>query len=188
MRTMSSTTGPHPRALLLLLFSALLFAAGISATPTTAHFRQGTIQIISRQDTAAAVDAAAVGTNAPGTPLNVALACAQYSRIANLSAIATNSTFRATFLDVSPVGTLFNEAMLTQAMNDLPRLTMDPQLNQACGNLTAVANAEVATNFTNGIIGQFTFTGSHTSVTTGPIIAIITVAAVLIICGPISAL
>lgn len=161
-----------------LFLSALLLSSGALASPTAAGFRQGTIKIISRQDP---------GT-APGTPLNVAVACAQYSRIANLSAIGSNSTLRATFMDVSPVGTLFNAAMLTQAMSDLPQLTMDPQLNQACGNSTAIAIQEAANNFTNGIIGEFTFTGSHTSIINGPIIAVITIAALIIICGPLSAL
>lgn len=165
-----------------LFLSALLFSTGALASPTTARFHQGTIKIISRQQQQDA------GAPAAGTPLNVALACAQYGRIANLSAIGTNSTFRATFLDVSPVGTLFNEALLSQAMNDLPQLTMDPQLNQACGNLTTIANTEATNNFTNGIVGEFPFTGSHTSINGGPVVAIITVAALIIICGPLSAL
>lgn len=167
-----------------LLLSALLFSA-VSATPTSADSR---IKIIASRQDAAAVAAAAAPAMAPGTPLNVALACAQYSRIANLSAIGTNSTLRATFLDVSPVGTFFNEALLTQAQNDLPRLTADPALNQACGNLTAVAIQQAAVNFTNGIIGEFAFTGSHTSIVNGPVMVGVTVAAIVILLVPMSAL
>lgn len=196
------------RAPLLLLLAALLVSAA-SATPTSAESR---IKIISsRQDPAAApaapaaaaaaapaaaaaaapaaaIAAAAAPATAAGTPLNVALACAQYSRVANLTAIAANSTLRATFLDVSPVGTFFNEALLTQAQNALPPLTADAALNAACGNLTAVALAEAAVNFTNGIIGEFRFTGSHTSIVNGPVTLGVTIAALVIILGPISAL
>lgn len=181
---MPATPFSPRRSPLLLLLSALLLLLnqGAHATPTSPSFREGTIKIIqSRQDAAAAVLPV-------GTPLNVAVACAQYARIANMSAIGSNSTLRATFMDVSPVGTLFNAAMLSQAVAELPQLTADVALNQACGNLTTVATTEAANNFTRGIVGQFSFTGSHTSIVNGPVIGVITIAGLLIMLGPISAL
>lgn len=150
----------------LFFLSVLLFSANVFASP-------GNIKIIARQNAA---------------PLDTAQACAQYSRIANLSTIGGNTTYRTVFIDVSPVGTLFNTALLNQAQRDLPMLTMDAQLNQACGNLTALAIQEAAVNFTKGIVGQFAFTGNHASVINGPMVIGICLACLVIILGPISAL
>lgn len=154
-----------------LFLSALLFSANVLASPAN-------IKIVSRQSTGLA----------PGTILNTALACQQYSRIANLSAIGTNSTLRATFIDVNPSGTLAVAALLNGAQLALPVLTADAALNQACGNLTTIATTEAANNFTRGIVGQFTFTGSHTSVVNGWPVIFSTLAALAIIVGPLTAL
>lgn len=156
--------------LFLLLLSAVLFSTGALASP--AARQPGSIKIISRQ----------------AATLSQDQACLQYARVANLSAVGTNSTLRTTFLDVSPVGTLYSSAMLNQAMVQLPALTADAQLNQACGNLTTVATTEAANNFTRGIVLQFTFTGNHGSIVNGPIMIFVTLAAVLSVAGTASAL
>lgn len=109
-----------------------------------------------------------------GTILNQALACSQYSMIANLSVIGANSTYRAAFLESSPQGTLGNAALLNKAIAQNTALALDPALNQACGNSTAIAITEAANNFTRNVVAQFTFVGNPSAVTVGPIIAVVT--------------
>lgn len=123
----------------------------------------------------------------PGTPLNDAQACIQYSTVANLSIIGGNSSYRAAFLDSSPVGTLHNAAMMNLAIATNKLLMFDPLLNQVCGNATAIAIAEAATNFTQNIVAQFTFVGNPSSIIVGPIIAIL-VGVTLLIFGTLTAL
>ncbi|KAJ4417786.1 hypothetical protein N0V82_005952 [Gnomoniopsis sp. IMI 355080] len=113
-----------------------------------------------------------------GTPLNQGQACAQYSIVANLSVIGANSTYRAAFLESSPQGTLVNAALLNKAIAQNAALALDPALNQACGNSTAIAITEAANNFTRNIVAQFTFVGNPSAVTVGPIIAVVTALAV----------
>lgn len=161
------------RALLFLL--AFLFSSNVLATPT----KPGSIKIVARQAAPAAT---------PGSVLSTDLACLQYSRIANLSAIGTNSSYRTAFIESSPLGTLQNMAMLNGAMASLPVLTADAALNQACGNLTTIATEQAAINFTQGIVAQFTFTGNPSSVVNGPIMIVVTLVAMVIICGPLTAL
>lgn len=162
----------------LLLLCALLFSTSVLASPA----KPGAIKIIARQ-------APAPGANpTPGDLLNTEQACLQYSRIANLSTIGGNSSYRTAFLESSPQGTLANAAMLNGAIAALPPLTADAQLNSACGNLTTVAAEQAAVNFTQGIVAQFTFTGNPSAVANGPVMIVVTLLAVIVICGPLTAL
>lgn len=158
------------RALLLLAFSAsmLVSAAVID------EGRTGRIAIRQTITTA-------------GSLLTEAQACAQYSRIANLSVIGTNSSYRAAFLESSPDGTLNNAAMMNKAMAAHLTLIFDTELNAVCGNATQIAINEAATNFSRNIVAQFTFVGNPQSIETGPIIGIITVVC-LVIFGLLTAL
>lgn len=80
-------------------------------------------------------------------------ACAQYARVANLSAIGTNSTIRSAFLEASPVGAMSNSATLNVAQAAVKTLMMDVARNTACGNLSAMALQKVGVNFSMGIVG-----------------------------------
>lgn len=161
----------------LLFLCTLLFSTSVLASP--AKPLDGAIKIVARQAPASAV---------PGTVLSTDQACLQYSRIANLSTIGGNSSYRTAFLESSPLGTLSNAAMLNGAIAALPPLTADAALNTACGNLTTIAAEQAAINFTQGIVAQFTFTGNPSSVVNGPIMIVVTILAVIIICGPLTAL
>ncbi|KAJ4424197.1 hypothetical protein N0V82_001063 [Gnomoniopsis sp. IMI 355080] len=165
------------RAFLFLV--ALFFTAGVIASPL-ADPEANSIKIVSRQAPASAAVAA-------GTPLMATQACQQYSMVANMSAIGSNSTIRSAFLEASPVGTMFNAAMLNVAQANAVNLSKDVELNQACGNLTAVALQQVGVNFTMGIVGQFMFTENPVSVINGPIIVGICIACLFVILGPASA-
>ncbi|GKT56585.1 metal tolerance protein 3 protein [Colletotrichum tofieldiae] len=83
------------------------------------------------------------------------MSCGEYSRIANLSTVGANSTYRATFFEASPNGNQFNAEVLDTAMAKLPSVIMDRALNEACGNLTALALQEAANNFTIRTVLQF---------------------------------
>lgn len=162
----------------MLLAIALFFSASVIASPAAGHEGRN-IKIVSRQAVAA--------VPSPGDVLSTAQACQQYSMVANLSAIGSNATIRSAFLEASPVGTMFNSAMLNVMQADAMKLSKDVQLNEACGNLTTVALQQVGVNFTMGIVGQFMFTENPVSVINGPIIVAICIACLVIILGPISA-
>lgn len=162
----------------LFLAIAFFFTACVIASPAPNHQGQS-IKIVSRQ--------AAATVPTTGNGLSTIQACQQYSTVANLSAIGSNSTIRSAFLEASPVGTMFNSAMLNVMQANAKNLTTDVALNEACGNLTAVALQQVGVNFTMGIVGQFTFTENPVSVLNGPIMIGITVACLIIILGPASA-
>ncbi|WYZ36938.1 hypothetical protein EsH8_II_000444 [Colletotrichum jinshuiense] len=83
------------------------------------------------------------------------MSCGEYSRIANLSTVGANSTYRATFFEASPNGNQFNAEVLDTAIAKLPSVIMDRALNEACGNLTALAIQEAANNFTLRTVLQF---------------------------------
>ncbi|KAF2009251.1 hypothetical protein BU24DRAFT_314058, partial [Aaosphaeria arxii CBS 175.79] len=87
------------------------------------------------------------GSNAPE--------CLLYARTANLSTVGTNSTYRATFLQMSPIGAIHNARMFTAAMDALPSMTADAQLNTLCGNWTTIALAEAEKNFTQAKVLEF---------------------------------
>lgn len=164
----------------MVFLFALLFSTSVLASPFKSA--PGTIKIVARQAPASAT------ATTPGTVLSQDQACQQYSRIANMSVIGTNSSYRTAFLESSPVGTLQNAAMLNGAMLALPPLTADAALNTACGNLTTIATEQAAVNFTQGIVAQFTFTGNPSSVVNGPIMIVVTLVALVVICGPLTAL
>lgn len=165
---------------MVFLCALLFFSTSVLASPYKSA--PGTIKLIARQ-----ADAAAAAP-AVGSTLTQDQACQQYSRIANLSAIGTNSSYRTAFLESSPVGTLSNAAMLNGAMANLPPLTADAALNAACGNLTTIATEQAAVNFTQGIVAQFTFTGNPSAIVNGPIMIGVTLFALVVICGPLTAL
>ncbi|KAJ0160799.1 hypothetical protein CTA2_7269 [Colletotrichum tanaceti] len=96
-----------------------------------------------------------VRQTAPTTGRTTAVSCGEYARIANLSAVGTNSSYRATFFEASPAGNSFNAAVLDTAIAKLPSVIMDRALNEACGNLTALAIREAANNFTIRTVLQF---------------------------------
>lgn len=99
--------------------------------------------------------AAPAGGPAGGSVPTV-VSCAEYSRIANLTIIGKNSTYRAAFLRSGPFGTDQMSGMVDQAAPLLPPLTLDKTLNQQCGNSTAIALAGAEANFTQGIVADFT--------------------------------
>lgn len=176
------------RAMLFLAAILALAASSALASPAPAPAAADSIhtKIPSRQ---VPVLSSSPAASAPdSTALSAAAACAQYSRAANLSAIGTNATIRSAFLEASPVGTLSNAALLNVMQARAAALAADAQLNQACGNLTAVALREVGANFTKGVVGQFVFVGNPVSIINGPLIAVVCVACLVVILGPISAL
>ncbi|KAK1459807.1 hypothetical protein CMEL01_02806 [Colletotrichum melonis] len=92
----------------------------------------------------------------PTTPAqSTIMSCGEYSRIANLSTVGANSTYRATFFEASPNGNQFNAEVLDTAILKLPTVIMDRALNEACGNLTALAIQEAANNFSIRTVLQF---------------------------------
>ena len=119
-------------------------------------------------------------TTAATTP---ATSCADYSTIANMSVIGTNSSYRAAFLQKSPVGTIINARMLNAAMLKLPALTADAALNSQCGNLTTIATTEAANNFTAGIVAQFTTAGLPVGIKAGPEVIISVLSCIVILSG-----
>ncbi|KAK6820545.1 hypothetical protein PG987_014945 [Apiospora arundinis] len=90
-----------------------------------------------------------------GGQVPTVVSCAEYSRIANLTIIGKNSTYRAAFLRSGPFGTDQMSGMVDQAAPLLPPLTLDKTLNQQCGNATAIALAGAEANFTQGIVADF---------------------------------
>ncbi|KAI5863940.1 hypothetical protein GGS23DRAFT_522073 [Durotheca rogersii] len=89
----------------------------------------------------------------PAAAANVA--CAEYSRVANYSVIAGNSTYRAAFQQASPLGTFESTAIIDGAVKKLPEFQFDGPINAACGNLTEVAIAGAEANFTRGVVAEF---------------------------------
>jgi hypothetical protein len=80
--------------------------------------------------------------------------CAEYSRIANLSIVAANATYRAAYLQASTEGTDPTTAPLDAALAQLPNFQFNTTVNKECGNLTELAIEGAATNFTNGVVLQ----------------------------------
>ncbi|KAF3003688.1 hypothetical protein E8E13_008749 [Curvularia kusanoi] len=106
--------------------------------------------------------------------------CLDYERTANMSTIGANGTYRTVLLQKSSTGTIYNARMMDAAIKKLPALTADASLNSACGNWTEIALREAATNFTMGIVAQFTTAGLPVGIVAGPM--------VLAICGAIATL
>lgn len=159
-------------AQLLLALCAAFANAGLlgNVAHAVAHPAEG-LAVVVRQAAPAATPAAAT-----------AVSCSEYSRIANLSTIGANSTYRATFFQASPNGNQFNAEVLDTAIKKLPSVIMDKALNDACGNLTALALVEAERNFTQRIVAQFSNIPLPEPLTTGPIIAVVCVSIVLF-CG-----
>jgi len=90
---------------------------------------------------------------------NTTVSCAEYSAIANYTTISNNSTMRAAFIQNSPAGTDATTSILDTATPKLPKLQFDVALNAACGNLTTIAIAGAAENFSMGIVSGFKIKG-----------------------------
>lgn len=78
--------------------------------------------------------------------------CGDYSRIANLTTVAKNTTYRAAFMRSANMGTLKAAHTLDKEASLLMGLQMDAQLNEQCGNLTTIAIADSGSNFTSGTV------------------------------------
>lgn len=162
----------NPFTTAILLLAAL--TASVFASPASgSDAAEGSIKVV-RQFTE--------------TVLSTQAACLQYGMIANMSVVGGNSSYRTVFLEQSQTGTLANSAMLNKAILVAPNLTADVELNQACGNLTAIAIQEAALNFTQGKVAQFTFTGTPGSIESGPIIIVVVLLCLLIQVVPLTAL
>jgi hypothetical protein len=87
----------------------------------------------------------------------VPITCADYSRLANYTAINSNSSLRAAFLQASPQGTNPTRVILDSAVVEFnaKKLKFDAALNAQCGNLSTIAATEVDRNFSQGIISGF---------------------------------
>ncbi|KAI0098209.1 hypothetical protein GGR51DRAFT_433626 [Nemania sp. FL0031] len=86
------------------------------------------------------------------TPAAIPVSCADYSRIANLSTIALNSTLRGAFLRSSSLGTFPAAHILDSESPKLMSLMFDVTLNQQCGNLSEIAVVEAGRNLTAGTV------------------------------------
>ncbi|GAP84854.1 putative metal tolerance protein 3 protein [Rosellinia necatrix] len=91
-------------------------------------------------------------TTTTPAPAALPVSCAEYSRVANLSTIALNSTLRAAFLRSSSLGTFPAAAILDAEAPKLAGLTFDATLNEQCGNLSALAAVEADRNLTAGTV------------------------------------
>lgn len=82
------------------------------------------------------------------------ITCEDYSRLANYTAIDSNATLRAAFLQASPQGTDPTRVILDRAFTEFnaKNLMFDSALNAQCGNLSTVALREVNTNFSQGVV------------------------------------
>ncbi|KAI0206330.1 hypothetical protein F4808DRAFT_115160 [Astrocystis sublimbata] len=130
MARTTSFTSISSLVLLLLLNISMVSAAAIQLRTAIAP----------RQSPAA--------TPAPSLPQS----CADYSRIANLSTIALNSTLRGAFLRSSPLGTFPAAAILDAESPKLMDLKFNIALNKECGNLSEIAVVEADRNLTAGTV------------------------------------
>ena len=85
------------------------------------------------------------------------MSCPDYARIANYTAIDSNATLRAAFLQASPKGTDPTRVILDRAFKEFAakNLMFDVELNGRCGNLSDIAMTEVNTNFSMGLVADF---------------------------------
>ncbi|KAI1430218.1 hypothetical protein F5Y12DRAFT_8362 [Xylaria sp. FL1777] len=128
----------NPITSLVLLLSLSLFHISI-ASAGVVKFRAA---VAPRQSPAAT----------PAIPASLPVSCTDYSRIANLSTIALNSTLRAAFLRSSSLGTFPAAAILDAESPKLMDLKFNVVLNQQCGNLSALALVESDRNLTAGTV------------------------------------
>ncbi|KFY30321.1 hypothetical protein V493_01998 [Pseudogymnoascus sp. VKM F-4281 (FW-2241)] len=82
------------------------------------------------------------------------ITCEDYARLANYTAINSNATLRAAFLQASPQGTNPTRVILDRAFEEFNanNLKFDTALNAQCGNLSTVSFREVDRNFSLGVV------------------------------------
>lgn len=109
--------------------------------------------------------------------------CENYSKVANLSTIALNSTYRAAFLRSAPMGTDAASSILDTQSPKLMALMFDQNVNQLCGNLSAIALTEAANNFTNGIVADLVIQDAPGVGVIGPETPLVVIAIVMMFGG-----
>lgn len=149
---MMASSNPIASLLLLLLSLSLLHIP--LANAAAIQFRT---VLVARQSPAAVPlpsPSASTSTSPSATPLpsSIPVSCVEYSRIANLSTIALNSTLRGAFLRSSSLGTFPAAAILDVEPPKLTSLMLDVELNRQCGNLSALAVVEAGRNLTAGTV------------------------------------
>ncbi|KAI1846298.1 hypothetical protein JX265_010885 [Neoarthrinium moseri] len=129
------------------------------------------------------VDAALAPRQSPNANALISPICQNYAQVANRSVVGLNSTYRAAFLRSSPMGTDAASSILDTQSPKFMGLMMDVNLNQQCGNLSEIAFAGAAANFTNGIVADFTILEAPGIGVTGPTMPLVIIAIVLIMGG-----
>jgi hypothetical protein len=109
--------------------------------------------------------------------------CENYSKVANLSTIALNSTYRAAFLRSAPMGTDAASGILDTQSPKLTAMKFDKNLNAQCGNLSTIALTEAANNFTRGVVADLTILDAPGIGVTGPELPLVVIAIVLLFGG-----
>ncbi|KAM0815908.1 putative ML-like domain-containing protein [Seiridium cardinale] len=109
--------------------------------------------------------------------------CENYSKVANLSVIGLNSTYRAAFLRSAPMGTDAASSILDTESPKLMGMMLDKNLNAQCGNLSAIAFTEAANNLTKGIVADLTILEAPGVGVTGATTPLVVVSIVLLMCG-----
>ncbi|KAI3318623.1 hypothetical protein HD806DRAFT_306515 [Xylariaceae sp. AK1471] len=124
----------------------------------------------------------------PPPPPALPVSCADYSRIANLSTIALNSTLRGAFLRSSSLGTFAAAHILDVESPKLVTLKFDATLNQQCGNLSALAITEAGNNLTAGTVAGMKLLDAPGVATDNIVLPILTVLFIIIMGVPATAL
>ncbi|KAI1462156.1 hypothetical protein F4805DRAFT_412243 [Annulohypoxylon moriforme] len=109
--------------------------------------------------------------------------CQNYARVANLSTVGLNSTYRAAFLRSSNLGTFDARAILDVESPKLMGMMMDVQLNQQCGNLSQIAIDGAAANLTQGTVLGLTIADAPGIAVDAAAMPIIQVVIFLVFCG-----
>ncbi|KAI1407028.1 hypothetical protein F5Y13DRAFT_142117 [Hypoxylon sp. FL1857] len=109
--------------------------------------------------------------------------CQNYARVANLSTVALNATYRAAFLRSSSMGTFAARSILDVESPKLMGMMMDQKLNQQCGNLSQVALDGAAANLTQGNVLGLTILDAPGVTPDSPAMPIVQVAIFLLMGG-----
>jgi hypothetical protein len=109
--------------------------------------------------------------------------CQNYAKVANLTTIGLNSTYRAAFLASTSLGTDTATSILDTQTPLLPAMTRDATLNERCGNLTTVALQGAATNLTNGLVLDLAIKAPAGVGVDGLHVPIIVIAICIVMCG-----
>jgi hypothetical protein len=109
--------------------------------------------------------------------------CENYSKVANLSTIGLNSTYRAAFLRSAPMGTDAASSILDTQSPKLMGMMFDKNLNDQCGNLSAIALTEAANNFTKGIVADLSIQPAPGIGVIGPETPLVVITIVLLFGG-----